>query len=599
MILLFIFILIFFLSLNVLNHNLTSSLIRRLTAISFICAGVLIFNTFYIQSIGSGTGMYSGLFGVSVLSNGMSLFILIISSILLLIWPNISNILMSSKTNLSNTNKTELLEIKESYNLISNKNKSKQYCLIVLFNILGALFLVSSSDLISMYLSIELQSFGLYILATLYKEKLSSTSAGLKYFLLGALSSSVILLGSGLVYTYTGLTNLELIYTFLSVYSNSNLIDMNGISIGIFLIFSGFLFKIAAAPFHNWSIDVYDDSPTLVTAWLTVMPKLSILILLLQLLIGVDVYMNIVIQKIIDFLPFNILSNLLLLSSLLSLIIGAVVGLSQIKIKRLLAYSTINHVGFLLLSLSVFTSSSSNFSQSVESFIFYIIQYTLTNLNIFLIVLSLSYIINLRTQLNSSSNSSNYSKGEELNQEKKITAFINISDMEYINSFKGLFLKNPVLSLSLSICLFSFAGVPPLIGFFAKQQVLYSSNTAGYFFLSLIAILVSVISAFYYLKIIKIVFSMPRDSHLNNEKNKLILLNSSLSLDYATIKESNNRKLNITNDTDLIRQDQNTIISNTHSFLISILTVFIIIFIFNPELLLNSIAVINCFTLNL
>jgi len=158
---------------------------------------------------------------------------------------------MRGKTNISNSIETDLLEIKESYNLISNKNKSKQYCLIILFNILGALFLVSSSDLISMYLSIELQSFGLYILATLYKEKLSSTSAGLKYFLLGGLSSCFILLGSGLVYTYTGLTNLELIYTFLSVYSNGNLMDMNGISIGIFLIFSGFLFKIAAAPFHN------------------------------------------------------------------------------------------------------------------------------------------------------------------------------------------------------------------------------------------------------------------------------------------------------------------------------------------------------------
>jgi len=586
MILLFILILIFLLSLNVINQNLTSSLIRRITAITFICAGVLIINTFYIQSIGSGTGMYSGLFEVNVLSNGISLFILIISSLLLLIWPNISQVrqqAMHGITNISNSIETDLLEIKESYNLISNKNKSKQYCLIVLFNILGALFLVSSSDLISMYLSIELQSFGLYILATLYKEKLSSTSAGLKYFLLGGLSSCFILLGSGLVYTYTGLTNLELIYTFLSVYSNGNLMDMNGISIGIFLIFSGFLFKIAAAPFHNWSIDVYDDSPTLVTVWLTVMPKISILVLLLQLLIGVDVYLNLI--KIINFIPFNILSNLLLLSSLLSLIIGAVVGLSQIKIKRLLAYSTINHVGFLLLSLSVFTSSSSNFSQSVESFIFYIIQYTLTNLNIFLIVLSLSYIVNLKYKFSPASAVASLELNE--GKDKKITAFINVSDMEYINSFKGLFLKNPVLSLSLSICLFSFAGVPPLVGFFAKQQVLYSSNSAGYFFLSLIAILVSVISAFYYLKIIKIVFSMPRLRNLE-ASDKLQSINTDgksnvyypLLVDYLEVK------------------NRNTILSNIHSFLIGILTIFIIIFIFNPELLLNSIAIISSLILN-
>jgi hypothetical protein len=243
--------LIFFLSLNIFNKNLTSSLIRRITSISFLSSGVLIFNTFYIQFIGSGTGMYSGLFEISVLSNGISLFILLISSALLLINPNLNLVFSSFKRFLSN--KLELYEIGENYNLIENNNKSKQYCLIVLFNILGALLLVSSSDLISVYLSIELQSFGLYILATLYKEKLSSTSAGLKYFLLGGLSSCIILLGSGLVYTYTGLTNLNLIYMLLSIYPNGELYDINGIGIGFFLIFSGFLFKIAAAPFHNWA----------------------------------------------------------------------------------------------------------------------------------------------------------------------------------------------------------------------------------------------------------------------------------------------------------------------------------------------------------
>lgn len=244
---------IFFYSLNVFNQNLTSSLVRRLCAISLLSAGVLIINTFYIQLIGSGTGMYSGLFEVGALSNSMSLFILIISGILLLIWPNISQLVKPIVPQLSDKLSPNFIEIKETYNLISNKNKSKQYSLIVLFNILGALLLVSSSDLISVYLSIELQSFGLYILATLYKEKLSSTSAGLKYFLLGGLSSCIILLGSGLIYTYTGLTNLELIYTLLSIYSNTNFSDVNGIGIGFFLIFAGFLFKISAAPFHNWA----------------------------------------------------------------------------------------------------------------------------------------------------------------------------------------------------------------------------------------------------------------------------------------------------------------------------------------------------------
>ena len=510
--------------------------------------------------------------------------------------------------------------------------------------ILGALFLINSSDLISIYLSIELQSFGLYILASLYKEKLSSTSAGLKYFLLGGLSSCIILLGSGLVYTYTGLTNLELIYTLLNIYANGDLYDINGIGIGFFLIFSGFLFKIAAAPFHNWSIDVYDDSPTLVTAWLTVMPKISILILLLQLLIGIGINLNLL--NVLHNLPTglisyagsqNILSNLLLFSSLLSIIVGSIVGLSQIKIKRLLAYSTINHVGFLLLALSVFSSSTSNFSQSVESFLFYITQYTLTNLNIFLIILALGYIVN--TNINNLS--APHTEGDKKIENSHIFS-INISDMEYINSLKGLFIKNPILSISLAICLFSFAGVPPLVGFFAKQQVLYTSNSAGYYFLSLVAILVSVISAFYYLKIIKIAFSMPainpiNDKYINifnntintlqnsmsrfNEEKKINFINSAgttptassrgqemlvnLILDSTINTEqalSSNEKKNkglYTYTNNNIGLNTNNLVSNVHSLLIGVLTMFIINFIFNPILIFNSIAIIVANSLNL
>ena len=233
----------------------------------------------------------------------------------------------------------------------------------------------------------------------------------------------------------------------------------------------------------------------------------------------------------------NVLTNLLLLSSFLSLIIGSIVGLSQIRIKRLLAYSTINHIGFLLLALSVFSNSS------IEAFIFYIIQYTLTNLNIFLIILAFSYIYKIKVLSKTT---------------QKIE--LNISDLEYISSFKGLFFKNPLLSLSFSICLFSFAGVPPLIGFFAKQQVLYSSNSAGYFFLSLVAILVSVISASYYLKIVKTLYennsgaiAMPRLPQCGAEQG----------------------------------------IQSSHSFLISTLTLIILLFILKPSILLNSIQLLS------
>nr|YP_010412004.1 NADH dehydrogenase subunit 2 [Auricularia villosula]URP31164.1 NADH dehydrogenase subunit 2 [Auricularia villosula] len=505
------------------------------------------------------------------------------------------------------------------------------------------------------------------------------------------------------------------------------------------------------------AMDVYDDSPTLVTTWLTIMPKISILIFLLQLLIGIDVYLNLfsigvsqtidnynlsgtTLEQLLNLLfdnlvnisyklqgvstpnyifngvselntpnvielninnslnsvnpsspSVNILTNLLLLSSLLSLIIGAIVGLSQIRIKRLLAYSTINHVGFLLLALSVFSNSS--LPTGAEAFIFYIIQYTITNLNIFLIILALSYIINnsidisyfnygLDKSKNKLVSSSPYkasgtaevrddviyknhekslanhtayaNKLENINENKvnisnesyagsalKIIK-INISDIEYINSFKGLFYKNPILSLSFSICLFSFAGVPPLIGFFAKQQVLYSSNSAGYFFLSLIAIIVSVISAFYYLKIIKIIFSINAISTPLNKKN---ISQPIPSNNYTTgvIEKKNNKQTPLSSfsaygleeedslvdsynrrntslnfglevggaenlNTRIVyhllpwfgRGDWSTnILSNAHSFIIGTLTISIMIFILNPELLLNSIAIITSLILNL
>lgn len=285
------FFLIISMSLPFIKNLLISSsiIIRRLCAIAFLYAGVLLLNTLYIQLIGSGIGLYSGLFQINLLSNLFSFFILLLSAIILFIWPNtfLNNLGLGAFTNKKSIN------FKENYNNITNFNKSNEYCLIIIFNILGALLLISSSDLISVYLSIELQSFGLYILATLYKEKLSASSAGLKYFLLGGLSSCIILLGSGLIYTYTGLTNLDLIYSFFSIYfkndyisllisnfhnlnnnilslsyaTSENIINNNikGISIGFLLIFAGFLFKIAAAPFHNWAPDVYDDSPTLVT----------------------------------------------------------------------------------------------------------------------------------------------------------------------------------------------------------------------------------------------------------------------------------------------------------------------------------------------
>jgi NADH-ubiquinone oxidoreductase chain 2 len=532
-----------------LNIKLSPVYFTRISAIIFLYAGALSINTLYIQSIGSGIGIYSGLFHVTQVSQLIEIFILVIGSLILIAWPLIPNTGNISK-------------IVNSY--------STDYSLIVLFSTLGSCLLISCSDLISMYLSIELQSFGLYILSTLYRESESSTSAGLKYFLLGGLSSCIILLGSGLIYAYTGLTKFESIYSLISVCEYNYIIQ--GLSLGLILIVVGFLFKIAAAPLHNWSPDVYDDTPTIVTIWLTIMPKIAILILLLELytqignivgettiIINTSGYAEILqnlnlstintqtINNLFGDNSMYILKNLLLISSLLSLIIGTVVGLAQTRIKRLLAYSTISHIGFILLALAI------NTEQSIDSLLFYIIQYTLTNLNIFLIIIALGYII--KSGSYSNKNNSNYSGDEK--------------DIKFISEFKSQFFLNPILSLSLAVCLFSMAGIPPLMGFFSKLFVLYSAVQNGYYFISFVAILVSVVSASYYLKIIKVLHTSPEEE------------------DTSYVVQSND-KLTSTSHSNNEVEEQNTILTNFHSYLISSLTLFILLFILKPTLILNS-----------
>lgn len=571
-----------------INRNLSPIYFTRISSIIFLYAGVLSLNTLYIQSIGSGIGIYSGLFQITQVSVLIESFLLIIGSLILISWPNINQYIFTAK-GCSHSQRVQLLQKPLNLGLATANNITKysshglDYSLIVLFSSLGSCLLISSFDLISLYISIELQSFGLYVLSTLYRDSESSTKAGLKYFLLGGLSSCIILLGCGIIYSYTGLTNFESIYSIIST-SNSVIylelqpvannsvsvsysLAVQGLSLGLILIFIGFLFKIAAAPLHNWSPDVYDEVPTIVTIWLTIIPKISILVLLLELqyygftLITSDALFATGQLPTNIFNIFNIitasgcsgslwvllasnslLKNLLLISSLLSLIIGTVVGLAQSRIKRLLAYSTISHIGFILLALAI------NSESSIDSLIFYIIQYTITNLNIFLIIIALSYIT-ASTQITTK-------------------ASLAITDIRYIAELKGKFFSNPILSLSLAICLFSMAGIPPLIGFFSKQFVLYSAIQNGYYFISIIAILVSVISASYYLKIVKVLYTETEESLENN-----IAATASQKAGWATLINENNYSLWL---------------SNVHSYLISVLTLSILLFILKPSLILNS-----------
>jgi NADH-ubiquinone oxidoreductase chain 2 len=249
MIFISILILIVAIALPSFNKQLSPILFTRISSIIFLYAGALSFNALYIQSIGSGIGIYSGLFHVTIISQLLEIFLLIIGSLILTSWPIKKYIISNSLIEKNSVILTNLNYQIQEKNITNKNSYAIEYSLLVLFSTLGASLLISSSDLISMYLSIELQSFGVYILATLYRESESATSAGLKYFLLGGLSSCIILLGASLIYTYTGLTNFESIYNLISVSDNNNIIQ--GLNLGLILIIVGFLFKIAAAPLHN------------------------------------------------------------------------------------------------------------------------------------------------------------------------------------------------------------------------------------------------------------------------------------------------------------------------------------------------------------
>jgi len=536
-----IMILIVAIALPSINRNISPNLYLRISSLLLLYTGALAFNAFYIQSIGSGIGIYSGLFQITLFTQLFDIVIVLTGSVILIAWPLINHKFID--------NNLELAENK----ILSINNYRIKYSIIVLISTLGSLLLVSSSNLITLYLSLELQSFGVYILASLYRHSELAISAGLKYFLLGSLASCIILLGCGLIYTFTGLTNLESIYSMISVIDNNNNILL-GFSLGLILIFIGLLFKIAAAPLHNWAPDVYADSATIITTWLTIIPKISILLILFEIQTHINLIDNI--NIILELNPLNNIinnnylwsKNLLLISSLLSLLIGTILGLAQSKLKRLLAYSTISHVGFILLALAI------NSEQSIEALIFYIIQYTITNLNTFLIIILFGYIIK--------------NSFRDLIQSIMVEDETGIeNDINYISELKGQFFLNPVLSISLTICLFSMAGIPPLIGFFSKQFVLYSAIQNGYYFMSIIAIIVSIISASYYLKIIKIIFTEEENTSEYSDKEIKIInnLNSNSEIE----------------------------ISSTNSFIISTLTLSILFFVLKPSILLNSTTILS------
>ena len=442
-----------------------------------------------------------------------------------------------------------------------------EYSLIILFIIIGGIFLMSTSDLVSIFLSIELQSYGLYLLSTIYRDSEPATSGGLMYFLLGGLSSCFILLSTSLLYANSGTTNLDSLYIITSI-SNINEDNLSSllywyksyyIHISLLFMSVGFLFKVSAAPFHFWSPDVYDAIPTIVTTFVAIIAKISIFIFLLELVHYTS--------KSYD-TEFSWTMSLLL-SSLLSLLIGTIVGLTQSRIKRLYAFSTISHVGFILLGLSIHTV------ESTQAFMFYLLQYSVSNLNAFMIIIAIGYSLYCYVYKVSStkSNSNNNENVKEENENSNNLHDINNSPIQLIDQLKGYYYINPILSLSLAITLFSFAGIPPLIGFFGKQMILSAAIENGYIFMSLVAILTSVISAVYYLAIIKQIFFDKPDYEFNNELSNFNA--DGLITEKNTILNKVSIKIN------------NIVLSSSLSLTISIITLIITLFIFMPSELLN------------
>lgn len=554
---------------------------RSVIATLIVC---LIISAYAFDSkfLDKGIGLYHGLFHTTAITHIFQIFIFIISALILQL-----NSFYPRKVwteNFSSLYKLVFCKFVYFNSFILNKMSEQfrilEYSLIILFIIIGGVLLVSCFDLISIFLAIELQSYGLYLLCSIYRDSEKATSAGLTYFLLGGLSSCFILLASGLLYGNSGNTGFDGLYIINNIsnakYSSiesgqdsfSMLYKSYYINSALAIMSIGFLFKVTAAPFHFWSPDVYDAIPTIVTTFVAIFAKISIFILLLEL---VHYTTNILNSNYSLEVGENNFANFywtftLLMSSLLSLIVGSILGLTQFRIKRLYAYSTISHVGFILLALSI------NSIESIQSFIFYLIQYSISNLNAFILLIAIGYSLYL------------YVEKDNINKETQVTAMPskNISStlsdkknspLQLISQMKGYFYVNSFLALSLAITIFSFVGIPPLIGFFAKQMVLSSALDNGYVFMALVAILTSVISAYYYLALIRQIFFHDTEYTLNPQ------------LKYITMKGNVINKLNkAAKPLETINVgNRNIVLSSSLSVTISVLTLIILLFILNPQ----------------
>ena len=323
-----------------------------------------------------------------------------------------------------------------------------EYAILIVFSTLGMLLLVSAGDLIALYLGFELMSLCLYVLACIHRDSIRSSEAGLKYFVLGALSSGMLLYGCSLIYGFTGTV------TFTGIAQAAGQGGI-GLVFGLVFLFAGLCFKVSAVPFHMWTPDVYEGSPTPVTAFFAASPKVAAIAIFIR--AAVDAFPGIATQW----------QQILVFVAIASMVLGAFAAIGQRNIKRLMAYSSIGHMGFALIGLAAGTA------EGVQGVLVYMGIYLAMTLGTFAAILSMR-----RPE----------------------------GQVEEISELAGLARTNPSMAFFLAMLLFSLAGIPPLAGFFAKFYVFLAAIQAGLYMLAVIGVLASVVGAYYYLLIVKLMY---------------------------------------------------------------------------------------------
>ena len=328
-----------------------------------------------------------------------------------------------------------------------------EYGVLIVFATLGMMMMVSANDLISLYLGLELQSLSLYVIAAFQRDDLRSTEAGLKYFVLGALASGLLLYGSSLIYGFAGSTNF---HDLAARFEDGGTAAVSvGVIIGIVFILAGLAFKVSAVPFHMWTPDVYEGAPTPVTAFFSVAPKIAAIALFVRVMVG----------------PFGELvgewQQIVVFISIASMVLGAFAAINQRNIKRLMAYSSIGHVGYALIGLAVGAEAG------VRGLLIYMAIYLFMNLGAFACILC-------------------------MRREGRM--------VEEIADLAGLSKTHPMVALALAVFMFSMAGLPPLAGFFGKLYIFLAAIEAELYGFAVIGVLSSVVAAFYYVRIVKVAY---------------------------------------------------------------------------------------------